>query len=903
MADDLQNLAKIFNNRLFRIPDYQRGYAWGERQLADFWSDLQQAGTDRTHYCGQLTVEKADEDAWRLWDGDTWLIEEAGYKPYFIVDGQQRVTTAVILLQCLLERLQGKVQLAGRRVSELRELYLAKGDKVLRSCLFGYAKDNPSHEFFRTQILGVPSNDYRGVRTVYTNNLANAMAYFRKQLEACAGPGDRERILKALTQRFLFNLHELKNDIDVFVAFETMNNRGKPLSRLEQLKNRLIYLSTLAKGTPSERQKVRSNINAVWRTVYEELGKKADEPLDDDEFLRAHWIIFFGFDKEEPDPLTRFLLNKHFTTERTDRGELTLENIQEYANSLQASAQAWQQLHFPEDHEKTLGQGVTAGLVRLKRLGFGILRPLLLAVMCRRPHVKNEKVVPAFIQQAERFQLLVRGFARKRSDVAEAESYRLARDIHREGGKVYAATSMLRDRVGDSFSVDRFQAEVNDLFKDEDQKGFYALPDIRFVLFEYEERLRAEAKVAAAKVSWDRHRPLSDSVEHVYPQKAEDDKWPLFANFPPDKKRILTHTLGNLVLVSVARNASLSRRSFKDKKQGTPGYRQGSFSELEIAKCSEWTPSTIRDRGLKLLGFIEERWGVSLGDGPSKTRLLNLDFDLNPDTAREDVNVVLTREGRVKRSSRTTSVKLKGLPDGDEVVTVVPASTFDCVVFVADNGTAHTIRVQDVPASSGPGEPIASLIRLPEGVRVIGAVTTDERFTPPDGEAGAPYLLAATASGRVLRTPLGPFRSPTSKGNRRYIRLAEGDKVVLACLLRGEQTMFLVSAEGRVLYFPTEQVSVLSGESKGVKGIKLADGDVCLGGQPVSASHPFVTVETNSGKSFEFTQRRYEVVNRGGPGFRGVMRSRIVRVVPEPVRLPDWGEDKVGDRKKALQGG
>lgn len=42
----------------------------------------------------------------------------------------------------------------------------------------------------------------------------------------------------------MFNLHEIEDDFDVFVAFETMNNRGKKLSNLELLKNRLIYLTT-----------------------------------------------------------------------------------------------------------------------------------------------------------------------------------------------------------------------------------------------------------------------------------------------------------------------------------------------------------------------------------------------------------------------------------------------------------------------------------------------------------------------------------------------------------------------------------------------------------------------------------------------------------------------------------
>lgn len=626
MPTEVQSLAKIFNNRIFRIPDYQRGYAWGERQLADFWSDLQRAGNERIHYCGQLTLEKAPDANWQKWEGDEWLIKDADYEPYFIVDGQQRITTSIILLQCLLEDLEPDSVLAGQKVSELREKYLAKGNGVLRSCLFGYANDNPSHEFFRTQILGVPSNEYNGTRTVYTTNLGTAKDYFKTQIAKLNGIEDKERLLKAMVQRFRFNLHELSDDIDVFMAFETMNNRGKSLSRLELLKNRLIYLSTLAKEPDAEKQKVRSNINAVWRTIYEELGRNPDQSLDDDDFLRAHWIVFFGYDKDEADPLTRFLLNWHFTLERLDAGKLTLAQIQTYVDSLQVCARVWQRLHFPEHHVQVLGKDAHAGLVRLKRLGFGVLRPLILAILSKS---LPDADLAEPLKQAERFLLLVRSFAGTRSHVGEADSYRLANEIHGCTKGLHDCSVMLADRVSRHFTTPVFQTEIDDLFADENQSGFYSLPGLHFVLFEFEEHLRRAAKSPDAKIDWDDFKGARKSIEHVYPQQAEDDAWPAFQKLTPSERRLLLHNLGNLAAVSVAKNASLSRSSFESKKKGTdkiPGFSQGSFSELRIAQNAEWTSKEILERGIEMLEFIETRWLVNLGDREKKIDLLNLGF-------------------------------------------------------------------------------------------------------------------------------------------------------------------------------------------------------------------------------------------------------------------------------------
>lgn len=65
MDPQLLTLSKIFTERLFRIPDYQRGYAWTEKQLKDFWTDIQQLEPGRNHYTGVLTLESVPEDVYR----------------------------------------------------------------------------------------------------------------------------------------------------------------------------------------------------------------------------------------------------------------------------------------------------------------------------------------------------------------------------------------------------------------------------------------------------------------------------------------------------------------------------------------------------------------------------------------------------------------------------------------------------------------------------------------------------------------------------------------------------------------------------------------------------------------------------------------------------------------------
>jgi hypothetical protein len=60
----LHSLNDIFERRLLRIPDYQRGYAWVESQLEAFWDDIMQLDINRVHYTGVITLEPVAKKIW-----------------------------------------------------------------------------------------------------------------------------------------------------------------------------------------------------------------------------------------------------------------------------------------------------------------------------------------------------------------------------------------------------------------------------------------------------------------------------------------------------------------------------------------------------------------------------------------------------------------------------------------------------------------------------------------------------------------------------------------------------------------------------------------------------------------------------------------------------------------------
>lgn len=272
------------------------------------------------------------------------------------------------------------------------------------------------------------------------------------------------------------------------------------------------------------------------------------------------------------------------------------------------------------------------------------------------------------------------------------------------------------------------------------------------------------------------------------------------------------------------------------------------------------------------------------------------EFDPEAYIVKENTNVVLTRDGWIKRVGRLASIEGTRVREGDAVIAVAPGSTLRHVVFFADDGVAFTMRIAEVPASSGYGEPLAKFFKLGDQVRLVGAVTCDERFIPdkikpPTKEdPPGPYILAVTAQGMSLRTPLEPYRTESNKLGRRFARLDDGDRVILVAIPRGEKNMMLASAEGRVLQFPIAEINILAGVGKGVIGIKLQDGDTCLGGTLLSDQVDRMQVETSNGTIQDFRGEKYEVTSRAGKGFEAIKRGGFTRVVPPPIQLVDWEE-------------
>ena len=155
---ELFSLQELFNQRLFRIPDYQRGYSWTEQQLTEFWEDIINLPIDRDHYTGMISLRKLKREETKDWTEELWLLNNWGYDAYHVVDGQQRLTTFIILMNEIIkfyknlpensEKGYENIFINSLPLSEIMKSYLCivkpDSEGQLKTYKFGYEVDNPS---------------------------------------------------------------------------------------------------------------------------------------------------------------------------------------------------------------------------------------------------------------------------------------------------------------------------------------------------------------------------------------------------------------------------------------------------------------------------------------------------------------------------------------------------------------------------------------------------------------------------------------------------------------------------------------------------------------------------------------------------------------------------------------
>ncbi|MGL2424085.1 DUF262 domain-containing protein [Helicobacter pylori] len=577
---ELLTLDGVVEKGVFEIPSYQRGYAWQERQLKDFWNDLEHVSKlgDKFHYMHSLTLRELENE-----------LEDSAFE---IIDGQQRLATSLILLGLLAKITQHKDP----------KYYSMNLEPVLSYKYYGL------NEAFRA--IMEEQKDLEAFKTsFYAKNLIDAYAFFQEKISDTP-VGTLEKMFDALTKKMLFSVVELNdNRIDPFSSFETINNRGKDLSTLELFKNRLHFVAHKICDEKEELENLQKKINDTYAIIYYDLRQFKDTHLDS--FLKHFVAYYYGESgKKFKERLleTEFDAYKKYDAYPYDE----YEKINELLFYLSCSSKVWVFLHMPNDKELeieiTPKMCILLGKMQhLNTLSDDAFLPLLLSLFTIQRVGKNggkqpyaTKELEGLLEYLERFGFLVYGVAGR--DTAKKQLIELA-------FKAFRVHRLWEDEI----TIEDLPVLEKDFFKGE-HSGLKLLENninfnnakkwyewgkaLNYLLYEYELYHNPETTL-----NFD---GSIESIEHILPQKPDQGYSAKEKNWA--KNPHVVHALGNLLLIPKNANSSLSNKPFDEKRKA---YLKGSYSEKEVAKNATFGVVEIQKRSEKLLDFLIAHYRIA----------------------------------------------------------------------------------------------------------------------------------------------------------------------------------------------------------------------------------------------------------------------------------------------------
>jgi len=553
----LMNLNELFDGRFFEIPDYQRGYSWEKTQLEDLTKDIvNMFNKKHIHFTGTI-VAATKHNRGNIFE---------------IVDGQQRLTTLIILVKEIINQHNDKY-------GHLVEKFIKRGNR--RNPKTVLIPNKETKECFKDVII---ENDNRSFTPKIKSHecIINARNYFKKWLSENTDKVDQ--IANIITEKMGFLLYTPATDKEIGIMFEVINNRGKELSELEKIKNYFIYYSTV-----NGLGKLRQTVNEKWVSIQENLSHAGKTDNDEENsFLRNCYLVFFDPNKTKSwlvyDQLkARFDVNEK-DKEYIDENLVEMDQFVKFlTDSSRYYAYFFNENFFNSSYKDKHKSDISDSLKYLRSQPTNAsIMPLYLSIMQRQDNLDEVSDLLAILEKVN-FRLYILPGVLNRADTKQGDMFALAHNFFHKQYKQkdgefdyawYNKDIVIKGTVFEWLKVQLIEltkhycneekfVEVLTIDEDEDY-NYYHWQGIRYFLACYEEWLQKKEKQ-----SWDVQRILAGrktvktnyndhlSIEHLWASANRSDDFP---HYFTQKRR-----LGNFVLLGLSKNESIGYIDIPDK--------------------------------------------------------------------------------------------------------------------------------------------------------------------------------------------------------------------------------------------------------------------------------------------------------------------------------------------------
>ena len=562
----------IFSKFWFRVPEYQRPYIWGRDEIDELLDDLMYAHNekaDQEYFLGSFVFQskKAGSSSGQEFDENDLL------------DGQQRLTTLMMLFACIRDlspnkdvkkACQESVFQEGNPITNVPErirIVFAIRDTA-QDFVERFVKPSGGTD----DLTGLEEARHSSDRSV--RNMADAVLHIREYLNNPERQIPLDSFVGFILNKVLMIYVSTEDLDDAFRLFTILNDRGVPLRNSDILKS----LNLGALTNDKEKEKYAK----LWEEAEGELGDDFDRFLNHIRTIllkdKARLSLLDEFEHKIYNPREKEKATGKKKPPLLSKGKDTFQLIECYL-------QHYNQLFDGNNYDQTGGSYRFDNLIKVMRVGLPSTdwQPPLLRYFDK---FRYEKLLDFLIKLDNQFS------SDWISQYTPTERIERMNNLIRIIESADNAETVLSDNQGFQFDKDGFNRAIEgDVYGRRFAR--YLLLKLDYIYADHSNKMSIEHL----------------SVEHILPQNPKtDSQWCI--DFSEDERNEWVNKLGNLVLITTRKNSAQSNRDFADKKKN--------YFEKRITTCpnslrvmrnySRWTPKELKENHMIVLEELRKHY-------------------------------------------------------------------------------------------------------------------------------------------------------------------------------------------------------------------------------------------------------------------------------------------------------
>ncbi|MDE0471237.1 MAG: DUF262 domain-containing HNH endonuclease family protein [Ekhidna sp.] len=543
------------------VPNYQRAYSWdtnnNKQEVNTFLTDLED-------YNRSTTKSKSTKSKYYF---GHFLFEEKSENKFGIIDGQQRLTTIVIFLSTLFNRLK-QIRTLDEKEEETFE------DIIKRKSTYRFATVDYDNQLFKDYVVDQIRKDKNGLETESARRIVNAFDFFSLHLK------DKDesylRNMLDTVQNASCTTHPVKDESEAIQMFIFQNNRGKRPSNLEIIKAQFMFSVHL--NGDEEKEILINDIKERFEKIYKSISSIEYYNIREDDVLLYTLRVHFNSLTEENarDKIDRLLSEGN-----------PIPFIKEFIHSLESSFNHLEAFFGKDERENfeihsliSLGGiGIAIPFI-IKAYHFGIEKNDLLT-LCKSLEslVLRHRLIGTKAYIRDRLNDVYQKFKSENPDITPIT-------LHINGMK-----DQKEYYWWSHWNNERFKDSLDSTINNNTAK---------FLLWKYENHLESQGKSGYKPTRF--HKIIKPHLEHIAPKTENPESG--YDTYDEEFKNKYLDCLGNYLLLSEEHNIWASNRPFAEKRAE---YNQ-LVQQREIQEMTEkeykWTKEKIDARHKKIVEFV-----------------------------------------------------------------------------------------------------------------------------------------------------------------------------------------------------------------------------------------------------------------------------------------------------------